>query len=89
VRKAAGDRFDQLELAVLTWQVVITDHRRSTAEQVALRWGMTADQVLASPYFLISSLDAIVADVGSYCHRRFGTPRHCLPVAANSDFHAN
>jgi hypothetical protein len=34
VRKAAGDRFDQLELAVLIWQVVITDHRRSAAERV-------------------------------------------------------
>ncbi len=63
VRKAAGDRFDQLELAVLIWEVVITDHRRSTAEDVAPRWGMTADQVLASPYFLIGSLDAIVEDV--------------------------
>jgi|SRR6188472_2868824 hypothetical protein len=63
VRKAAGDRFDRLELAVLIWQVVITDHRRSAAEQVAPRWGMTADQVLASPYFLIGSSDAIVEDL--------------------------
>jgi hypothetical protein len=63
VREAAGERFDQLELAALIWQVVITDHRRSAAEQVAPRWGMTADQVLASPYFLIGSRSAIVENV--------------------------
>ena len=63
VREAAGDRFDQLELAVLIWQVVITDYRRSTAEDVGPRWGMTAEQVLASPYFLVGSPEAIVEDV--------------------------
>jgi probable F420-dependent oxidoreductase len=63
VREAAGERFDQLELAALIWQVVITDHRRSAAEQAASRRGMTADQVLASPYFLIGSRSAIVEDV--------------------------
>jgi hypothetical protein len=48
---------------MLTWQVVITNQPRSTAEQVAARWSMTADQVLTSPYFLIGSPDAIVEDV--------------------------
>ena len=59
VREAAGDRFDQLELAALIWQVVVTDHPRSAAEMVAPRRGMTGDQVLASPYFLLGSLPAI------------------------------
>jgi probable F420-dependent oxidoreductase len=63
VREAAGERFDQLELAALIWQVVITDRPRSAAEMVAPRWGMTGDQVLASPYFLMGSLAAIVEQV--------------------------
>ena len=58
VREAAGERFDQLELAALIWQVVVTDHPRSAADAVAPRRGMTGDQVLASPYFLVGSLPA-------------------------------
>jgi hypothetical protein len=63
VREAAGERFDQLELAALIWQVVVTDRPRSAAEDVAPRWGMTGDQVLASAYFLMGSLPAIVEQV--------------------------
>jgi hypothetical protein len=39
VREAAGERFEQLELAALIWQVVVTDHPRSAAKRVAPRWG--------------------------------------------------
>jgi len=63
VREAAGDRFAQLELGVLVWAVEVTAHRRSSAEEIAQRWGLTADQVLASPYFLRGSVDAIVDQV--------------------------
>ena len=63
VREAAGERFAQLELAVLIWRVVVTDHRRSAAEEIAPRRGMTAEQVLASPYFLVGSLASILEDV--------------------------
>ena len=48
---------------MLIWQVVVTDHRRSAAEEIASRRGMTADQVLASPYFLLGGLPSIVEDV--------------------------
>jgi probable F420-dependent oxidoreductase len=61
--EAAGKRFDELELAALIWQVVVTDRPRSAAEVIAPRWGMTGDQVLASPYFLVGSLAAIVEQV--------------------------
>jgi probable F420-dependent oxidoreductase len=63
VREAAGDRFDQLELGALIWQAVVTDHRRSVADDVAQRWGMTPQQLLDSPYFLIGPAAAIVEDV--------------------------
>jgi probable F420-dependent oxidoreductase len=63
VRKAAGERFDQLELAALIWQVVVTESPRLAAEVVDSKWRMTGDQVLASPYFLMGSLAAIVEQV--------------------------
>jgi probable F420-dependent oxidoreductase len=63
VREAAGARFDELELAALIFKVVVTDRPRTAAEELAAGWGLTADQVLDSPYFLIGSLAAVVEDV--------------------------
>lgn len=63
VRAAAGDRFPDLQLAVLIWRVVITDHKRAAAEELAHGWGLTEEQVLASPYFLIGSQASIIEDV--------------------------
>jgi probable F420-dependent oxidoreductase len=63
VREAAGDRFDRLELAALILKVVVTDHPQTAAEELAAAWGLTANQVLESPYFLLGSLVAIVEEV--------------------------
>jgi hypothetical protein len=60
VKQAAGDRFDHLELGVLMWEVAVTDNRRAAAEAIAARRSRQVDQVLASPYFLIGSVSAIV-----------------------------
>ena len=63
VREAAGERFDQLELAALILKVVVTDQREKVAAELATAWGLSAEQVLGSPYFLLGSLAAIVEDV--------------------------
>jgi hypothetical protein len=42
---------------------VVTDNRRAGAEEAARRRGLTAEQVLASPYFLVGSLDKITEDL--------------------------
>ncbi len=63
VREAAGGRLEQLELSMLIWSVAATDHRRSAAADVASAWGLTADQVLASPYFLVGSASSIAEDL--------------------------
>ena len=63
VREAAGERFDRIELAALIWEVVVTDNRRAGAEEAARRRGVTPEQVLASPYFLVGSLDKITEDL--------------------------
>ena len=60
VRAAAGDRFERLELAALIWRVAVSDDRRTAAEALAGERSMTPEQILASPYFLIGSIEGIV-----------------------------
>ncbi|MEX2315388.1 MAG: TIGR03621 family F420-dependent LLM class oxidoreductase, partial [Thermomicrobiales bacterium] len=65
VREAAGERMNRIELAMLLWKVTVTDGSRSAINQIASevagrRPGLTAEQVLASPYYPIGSVDAIV-----------------------------
>jgi probable F420-dependent oxidoreductase len=60
IREAAGDRFAHLELSMLFWKVAVTERPRAAAEEIARARGLTPEQVLASPYFLIGSVDAIV-----------------------------
>jgi probable F420-dependent oxidoreductase len=63
LRDAAGDRFDDIELGALIWYVTVTDHPKSAAEEAASRWGVSAKQVLASPYFLLGNVAGIVEQV--------------------------
>lgn len=60
MRQAAGARFDQLALAVLIWEVAVTENRRAAADLIAAKRSRHLDPVLESPYFLIGSVDAIV-----------------------------
>ena len=60
VREAAGERFGRLELAMLIWQVAVTDDHQAAAEAIAPARGLAVEQVLASPYFLIGSVEQIV-----------------------------
>lgn len=60
VREAVGGRFDQLELGMIIWRVVVTDHPRAAAEDIAAQRGLMAEQVLDSPHFLIGSVARIV-----------------------------
>lgn len=60
VREAAGERFAQLELSILFWGLAVTDDQRAGAEELAGTRQMTPEQILASPYYLIGSVDTIV-----------------------------
>ncbi len=60
VKQAAGDRFDDLELAALIWEVAVSDNPRAAAEAIAARRSRSVDQILESPYFLIGSINAII-----------------------------
>jgi probable F420-dependent oxidoreductase len=60
VREAAGERFEQLELCQNLFAVTVTDEQRAAAGQMTGRFGLSEDEILASPYFLIGSVDQIV-----------------------------
>jgi probable F420-dependent oxidoreductase len=59
VRQAAGERFPQLELALLVFAVTVTDRRQEAAERVGRDFGLTPEQALAAPDFLIGSIEVI------------------------------
>jgi probable F420-dependent oxidoreductase len=64
VREAAGARFAQLELNALVQRVVVTDKRREAAEDLARRWTqLTPDEILASPYVLVGTIEQMVEDL--------------------------
>lgn len=69
VRQAAGDRFDELELNVLILDVVVTNNRQQAAEQLAHRYGVSSEELLDTPHFLVGSIEQICDDVRRYRER--------------------
>lgn len=64
VREAAGERADDLELQVLVFAVVVTGDRRGVAEAIGSQFGgLTAEQVLEIPHFLIGTHEQIAEDL--------------------------
>ncbi len=64
VREVAGDRYAALELCALVQRVVVTDDRRSAAEELTGRWTqLSAADILASPYVLIGTTEQMVDDL--------------------------
>ena len=59
VRAAAGDRFDDLELNVLTFFATVTDDPRALAENLAAAMNSTADEVLETPYAWFGTVEEI------------------------------
>ena len=64
VRDVAGDRYSRLELNALVQRVVVTDHPRQAAEELARRWTqLNPDEILQSPYVLIGTVDKLIEDL--------------------------
>ncbi|MBW3668619.1 MAG: TIGR03621 family F420-dependent LLM class oxidoreductase [Actinobacteria bacterium] len=59
IREAAGDRFDDLELQVLTFMVNVGADPVETAANIAPLFGVDADAALEIPLALIGSVDTI------------------------------
>jgi len=62
VRDTAGERFERLEMNVLVQRVIVSHDKREAARELATgRWaGLTPDEILASPYVLVGTVDEMV-----------------------------
>ena len=64
VRESAGERYEHLELNALVQRVVVTDDRHRAAQELGTRWpGLSAEDLLESPYLLIGTVDQMVEDL--------------------------
>ncbi len=63
VRDAAGSRFGELELSVRVYVAAVTDDRAEVATGIATGFGLTPDEVLGTPHFLVGTIDEIVDDL--------------------------
>jgi len=65
VRNAARIRDAEVELAVLIRKVIVTDDREGAAATLANERRISPSQALASPYFLLGTVDAMAAQLES------------------------
>jgi probable F420-dependent oxidoreductase len=63
IREAAGERFAALELNVMVYAIAVADDRRTAARQLGDRFGLTAEEVIASPNTLVGSIEQMVDDL--------------------------
>ncbi len=70
IRDAAGDHFDELELHVMAFGVIVTDDRAGGLEVFSGIVGLTPEDIEASPYTLTGSPQEIADDLRSYRERR-------------------
>jgi len=63
VRDAAGSRFAELELTVRVYVAAVTDDRAGVAAGIAAGFGLTSEEVLGTPHFLVGTIDQIVDDL--------------------------
>jgi probable F420-dependent oxidoreductase len=71
VRDAAGDRFPDIELNVMSTSVEITDDRDAAAQRLANQFDLTPEEILGSPTVLIGTPDQI-AETLMERRERFG-----------------
>ncbi len=63
VRQGAGDRFDDLELNMLVFAVIVTDDRGNLLTKLAPRFGLSAEELADSPHVWIGTSAQIADDL--------------------------
>jgi probable F420-dependent oxidoreductase len=63
VREGAGDRFDDIELNMLVFAVIVTDDREDLVAKLAPRFGLTAEELADSPHVWIGTSAQIADDL--------------------------
>ena len=60
LREVAGARFDELELSALVQRTVVGDGAAAEVDELAERFGFTAEDLQGSPFVLLGTVDDIV-----------------------------
>jgi probable F420-dependent oxidoreductase len=81
IKEATGGRFDDLEMNMVAFPVVVTDHREKRAETLADRMGLTPPEVLASPHVWIGTRDEIAASLAER-RERWGVSYWSIPMGS-------
>jgi probable F420-dependent oxidoreductase len=63
IREAAGERFACLELQAIVGKAIVTNDRDGVAASVGDPLGLTAGEVLASPHFLVGTVEEMADDL--------------------------
>ena len=63
VRDGAGDRFGDIELNAIILKAVFTDSRHDAAADLGRANGLSAEQILASPHYLIGRPEQMAEDL--------------------------
>lgn len=63
VREAAGDRYDDLEINLLSFGSFLTDDRQALVEQLAPAFGISPEELLEFPHALVGTVDEICAAI--------------------------
>ena len=87
VSEAAGDRFDDIELSVFSYAVVVTDDRHAVTDHIAGRFGVAAADIDAMPYVLVGSAGEIADDLRRF-RDRWGITYFSVMVDAMEPFAA-
>lgn len=61
IREVAGERYPGIEICALAQRVIVTEDARPVAEEITGRWTqLSADEILASPFVMIGTVDQII-----------------------------
>src|SRR5665213_856620 len=85
IREAAGDRFDDLELQVLTFLVQIVPDREGAIERLSSSLGVTPEQIAGTPIALIGTIEQIIERLVER-RARFGFSYIVVPEAKTEAF---
>jgi probable F420-dependent oxidoreductase len=66
IQKAAGERFEGLELHIQTWAVVVTDDREQAALQLGKQFPLPPEILLNLPYLLIGTVEEIAEQLEGF-----------------------
>jgi probable F420-dependent oxidoreductase len=85
VREAAGDRLDDLTFHGWLRHAQVTDEGHGAAAEIAAATGLTADDVLSSPFVLVGSVEEIV-DRLTERHERWGYSYYTVQQPSAREF---